>query len=302
MYDLVIVGAGPGGLNSALECEKAGLKYLVLEQGIIANTISKYPQNKNCQVNYGGNSEGNKGLLFFEEMVREELMNTWAKIGKDLNIKENEPVKDVIKEGDFFKVFTNKGEYEAKRVILAIGVFGAPNKLAIDGECQANVSHWLKNPKDFSNKKILVVGGGDSAVEAALMLSKSNDVTLSYRKDAFFRLTDKNASDITASRVNVIFKSNIVHIKDDEVRLDIDGEIKDMRFDYVFILLGFSMPKDFLERIGVKLEEGKPALEGYESSVKGLYLIGDVAKKGKFNIINAINQSHEIIEVLKDEL
>jgi len=302
MYDIIIVGAGPGGLNSALECEKAGIKYLVLEQGGIGQTISNYPQNKNCQVNYGGNTEGSQGLLFFEEIVREELMEKWGDISKDLNIKVQEPVKNVVKEGDIFKVTTNQAEYEAKKVILSIGVFGAPNKLAIDGECQANVFHWLKNPKQFNDSKILVIGGGDSAVEAAMMLAENNNVTLSYRKEAFFRLTEKNAKDIEESKVNVIFKSNLKEIKDNNVKLDVSGEVQDLEFDYVFILLGFNMPKKFLENIGIELEENKPVLDGYESNIKGLYLIGDIAKKGSFNIINAINQSHELIEVLKDGL
>ncbi len=297
MFDVIIVGAGPAGLSACLEAKKNNLNYLCLEQNKIANTIRNYPKGKKIQKDYMGVSLEKEGELFFEEVSREELIEKWERIVHEekLNIKENDNVLDIKKEDETFKVIANSGEYKTKNVILAIGRMSSPRKLEVVGEDQNNVFYRLDDPGEYSDKNILVVGGGNSAIEAALLLSKKNKVTLSYRKSELFRLTNENQEGIAKNEnVNVIFESNVEEINGKEVSLNIKGEIKKLEFDYVFILVGFNLPTEFLDRIGVEVGEG------IESNIKGIYLIGDI--KEVKNITHAINDGKKAIEVLKNGL
>ncbi len=157
-------------------------------------------------------------------------------------------------------VKTDKGEYLAHNVLLAIGRRGSPRKLGVPGEKSAKVAYRLLDPEKYSNKNIIVVGGGDSAVEAAVSLSEQpgNQVHLSYRKEALFRLKEGNGDRFNAAvadkKINPLFSSNIIEIRDQDIRLSFNGKEHQISNDNLFIFAGGVMPAQFLKDAGVKFE------------------------------------------------
>jgi thioredoxin reductase len=157
-----------------------------------------------------------------------------------------------------FTVITNKGQYRARAVVLALGRTGIPRKLGVTGEELPKVMYRLIEADHYINKNILVVGGGDSAVEAAMGLGqqKGNKVTLSYRKESFSRIKDRNAQRIQecvrAGKVRLVFNSQPVEIKQHSVSIDVNGQLQEIPNDFVWIFAGGTPPRDFLEKIGVE--------------------------------------------------
>ncbi|MBT3463651.1 NAD(P)-binding domain-containing protein [archaeon] len=190
-FDLIIVGGGPGGVTAAIEAKKKGLNYILLEKGRLFEIVHQYPNKKPI---YAEPHELKvTGDLNFEDKPKEKLLEDLAKkIKKNpINIIENNPVSDIKKKGDLFFIKSKNKNYTSEFVILSIGDLGSPRKLKISGEDLDIVSHKLDNPDKYFDKKILVVGGGNSAIEAAIALSEKNKVILSYRQDSFFRCTKK---------------------------------------------------------------------------------------------------------------
>jgi thioredoxin reductase len=174
-------------------------------------------------------------------------------------VRTEEVVENVRKEADgVFSVITNKGHYRARAVILGLGRTGTPRKLGIQGENLPKVMYRLIEADHYVNKNILVVGGGDSAVEATMGLGqqKGNRVTLSYRKDSFSRIKERNVRRIQEAmrtgKVQVIFNSTPVEVKATSVVLDVKGELQEIPNDFVWVFAGGTPPRDFLERIGVE--------------------------------------------------
>ncbi|MEQ8838474.1 MAG: FAD-dependent oxidoreductase, partial [Lacipirellulaceae bacterium] len=194
--DLVIVGGGPAGLSAALEAQKKGLKYVVLERSHIANTVRGFPPGKKVysEPRYLKNKselavEGDREKSEFLEMVREAVDSN------DLKVKEGCEVQRIVKRGEHdFQVEVKEGQpFEARNVVIAMGRQGEARKLGVPGEEKAEkVVYRLHTPEDYQDQDVLIVGGGNSAVEAALTLMDHNRVTLSYRRDEFFRLKQDN--------------------------------------------------------------------------------------------------------------
>jgi putative YpdA family bacillithiol system oxidoreductase len=302
MYDIIIIGAGPSGLSAALTAHKNNMNYLLLERGKTANTIHNYPKEKSIVLDYIKKAKPLRGELWFRDTTKEELIEKWNALAKEknMNINEHEEVVS-IRKNKHFVVKTNKDQYESKKVVLAIGMMSNPRKLGIKGEEQNNVLHRLDDPAKYQHKRILVVGGGNSAVEAALSLSEKNKVILSYRKPSFFRLTEINQKNINENKdMEIVFESNLLEINENKAKLEVGGRKKETEVDYVFILVGFNIPRKFLESLDIKMENNKPVLDrNRESSVKGMYLIGDVSGEGSMQIVNAINQGYDLITHIK---
>ncbi len=175
LYDLIIMGAGPAGLSAGLRAKELSLDYIILEGKKTCNLfLEGYPAGK-CVTDFPKNTPL-KGNFWFQECGVEKIVDEWVKIAKKLNVKENEEVVSVKKESEKFLIFTNKETYEAKNVILAIGKEGKPRTLGVKGEELGKVFYKLKDPKKFNGKDILIVGGGDSAVDIALLLCEKNRV------------------------------------------------------------------------------------------------------------------------------
>ena len=257
-YDLIVVGSGPAGISATLAAKKFNLSVLTLEQGTLGGTISTFPRSKIIMTSpmdlplYG--------KVKLRETSKSQLLELWNSLIKEHNIiiKENSKVEAITKVDNIFHITTSLGEtYTSKRVLLAIGRRGTPKKLEVPGEESEKVAYRLLEPEEISDKKILVVGGGDSAVESALLLADRNKVTLSYRKSAFSRIKKKNADKINAAMlsglIDIQFNTNVVSINDGFVayKTNESDEILKWENDMVYIFAGGELPSQFLKSIGI---------------------------------------------------
>ena len=257
-YDLIVVGAGPAGISATLAAKKNNLKVLTLEQGTLGGTVFTFPRSKIVMTSpmdlplYG--------KVKFHETSKAELLDLWHTVlsKNNIQIKENSKVEAIIPEGKIFKVETTTGEsYTTKTVLIAIGRRGTPRKLDVKGEDTEKVAYRLLEPEEIKNKNILVVGGGDSAIESALLLADANKVTLSYRSDSFSRLKVRNAENIEEAiknkKVTVLFSSKIAAIDTDTVSYTMKDstDVLKMKNDLVYIFAGGELPTQFLKKIGI---------------------------------------------------
>lgn len=259
-YDLIVVGAGPAGISASLAAKKHGLKFLTLEQDTLGGTVFTFPRAKIVMTSPMDLPLFGKVKLF--ETSKSELLDLWGKVlGKnDISIRENSKVDSISVVNGHSRIVTLNGEeYFSRNVLLSIGRRGSPRKLNIPGETMEKVAYRLLEPEDIMDKNIVVVGGGDSAVESALLLADNNRVTLSYRKDVFQRIKPKNNERIhEAIRRDILdvrFSSNLELIEKDEVVIGEAGGAKKVRLinDLVYILAGGELPTQFLEKIGIKI-------------------------------------------------
>jgi len=258
--DVVIVGAGPAGLSASLRAKELKLSSVTLEAEEFGGTVSKYPRQK--LVMTSPMTLPILGQLRKLQFEKEDLLALWQKAAAraGLEVRTHERVEHLALGDDgLYLVQTPKDSYRALSVVLAIGRRGSPRKLGVPGEELPKVMYTLVDAEAYSGKQILVVGGGDSAVEAALGLAyqKGNKVTLSYRKDSFTRLKDRNARLIRdamrRNRVKVRFNSQPVEIRERSVLLQIPGGRVEEPNDYVWVFAGGLPPNTFLESIGVRL-------------------------------------------------
>lgn len=269
-YDLIVVGAGPAGISATLAAKKAGLNVMTLEQDTLGGTVYTYPRPKIVMTHpmdlplYG--------KVKLKETSKDELLNLWQTVIKqnEIIIKEKSKVDAIRKVDEIFEVeILNGSKMTSKTVLLALGRRGTPRKLGIPGEMSQKVAYRLPDADIINGKKILVVGGGDAAVESALLLANENKVTLSYRADKFSRLKPRNAelinNAIIAGLIDMKFNTNLVSIEPDKVRLSVNGdeELTLMENDLVYIFIGGELPAEFLKKCGiiVNTKYGEPVLK-----------------------------------------
>lgn len=259
-YDLLIIGAGPAGISASLTAKKHQLKSIVLEQDTLGGTVYTFPRSKIVMTS--PMDLPLHGKVKFYETSKSELLNLWTTVLQkhSISIKEKSKVESITTENGCFKIGTLSGEhYTAKTVLLSIGRRGTPRKLNVPGEELEKVAYRLLEPEFIEGKDILIVGGGDSAIESALLLADNNRVTLSYRNDVFSRLKPMNSSRINEAIANksvtAILNSNLISIEKDDITLSIGKDTENIKLknDLVYIFAGGELPTQFLEKIGITI-------------------------------------------------
>lgn len=303
-YDVVIIGAGPAGLSAAANAARHGMKHLLIERSEVGNTIYNYQVKKYVMAE--PQKLPARTLVEFEASSREDVLEKWnAVIAKySVNITKANVTK-IEKSSEGFTIISEKDNFLAKNVILAIGVQGTPNKLKIPGEDLPHVAYTLSDPGAFKNKKIIVVGAGDAAIENALALAESNQVSLINLSDDFPRAKEANALKISqaikSGQIKMYSHSNLLKIENEKCSLHTpDGDL-DVFCDYVIIRIGGTLPRKFLEACGIVFPSSEPTAvpqvdTKYQSNVPGLYLLGSLI--GYPLIKQCLNQGYEVIESL----
>lgn len=281
LLDIVVVGAGPAGIGAALACREKGARYVVLEREKPFATIQNFPRHK--LIFSEPREMASPDGFWFEDAAKEELVDRWQQALEDktLPIHQPEELVDATREGDGFTVQTQVGAgglmdlprtdptspdpapearntYRCRRVILAIGRRGSVRRLDVPGEDLEKVAYALKDPADHTDRDVLVVGGGDSAVEAACSVAEAGGrVTLSYRKAEITRAKAGNKErlqrNIDAGRVTPAFGTTPVEIREDAVVLEEDGQTRELPNDDVLVFIGTKLPKQILDRLGIRM-------------------------------------------------
>ena len=260
-YDVVIVGAGPAGISASLGAMEKKLRFVTVEQeDAFGGTVYHYPRNK--VVMTAPVQLPIIGKMKFGEVSKEKLLEFWQGVLKQTGLKINffERMETVRPDGQGFIVKTSKQEYRTRTVLLTIGRRGTPRKLGVPGEEQPKVVYRLIDPEQYRQQRVLVVGGGDSALEAALSIADEpgTSVALSYRSEAFARVKEKNRKRLEdaekGGRVQVLLKSNVKQIEAGRVILDQDGKRIELRNDAVIVSAGGVLPTPFLKEIGILVE------------------------------------------------
>jgi thioredoxin reductase (NADPH) len=326
LLDLLIIGAGPAGLSAADAAASEGLNYLVIEKGTIANTIRQYPVGR-TMFSTPNELEMREGSLrpVREKPTREELLSHYIHfvLDRDLRINTAEEVIDVEPDADSFIIRTQRSDgretYHARFVLFAIGAMEYPRHLNIPGEDLPKVHHRFVEPYPYIRRDALVVGGGNSAAEAALFLSEEGARTTMaiWREDWENRDPKAGAMkhwvrtplerEIAEGRLRVILYQNIDEITDGEVRLTTDdGEAMTIANDVVFVLIGSDADLTLLKKLGVRTEPGKltevPVYdpETFETNVSGIYVAGHFTHAR--HIKAAIDVPRKIVPLLARKL
>jgi len=258
--DLIIAGAGPAGLAAALTAKSLNLRYLVIEQDDLGGAVFKYPRGKIVMT-----APANLpivGKVRFRETTKESLLAFWRGVEREqnLNVRYRERVEEVRRDESGFTVRTTRAFERCAAVLLAIGRRGTPRRLDVPGEDLPKTVYQLLDPQQYRGQQVLVVGGGDSALEAAaqLALEPGTRVTLAYRGEQFARGRSKNRQDVARlaaeGRIDVILSSQVRHIRAASVDIDWNGRPVSLPNDAVIVCAGGLLPTAFLRQSGIAVE------------------------------------------------
>ncbi|WP_446935560.1 YpdA family putative bacillithiol disulfide reductase [Lysinibacillus fusiformis] len=296
--DAIIVGGGPCGLAAAIALQNIGLNPIVIEKGNIVNAIYHYPTHQTFFstserlgigdvpfIIEGRKPKRNQALVYYREVVRL----------KNIQVNRFEKVQSVVKNNGMFTVTSDKDKYETPHVIIATGYYDHPNFLNITGEQLPKVFHYFKEGHEFFDTDVLVIGGKNSAVDAALELNKAGArVTVAYRGSEYSPsikpwVLPEFEGVVKTGEVDMHFNTNVLEIREHEVVLEIDGQEKVLHNDFVFAMTGYHPDHSFIKAMGVDIDEetGRPYFtpETMETNVEGLFIAGVIAAGNNANEI-----------------
>jgi len=260
-YDVVIVGAGPAGFSASLGAMQAGMRFVTVEQDSLGGTVAHFPRGKLVMTQPA--ELPLVGKMKFTETSKEKLLEFWQGVEAEtgLKVNYNERVEDVVPvAGGGFNVVTSGATYPCRAVLLTIGRRGTPRQLGVPGEEQSKVVYRLIDAAEYRGKHVLVVGGGDSALEAAHTIAEEQGttVTISYRSDAFSRAKPANREKVeklaAAGRLKVLLGSNVREIRSDAVVIEYKGKLGQLPNQAVIVCAGGILPTGFLKSIGIEVE------------------------------------------------
>ena len=260
-YDVVIAGCGPAGLSAGLSAMHHKLRYKLIEQeDSLGGAVYHYPRQKIAMT--APVKLALIGTVKFGEVQKEALLEFWLGVVKKtgLKISFRECLEGIDKQTDGFVVRTNTAQYSTRSVLLAMGRRGTPRKLDVPGEESAKVVYRLIDPAQYEGQAVLVVGGGDSALEAAIAVSEQpgTEVWLSYRSAAFSRVKQKNRllleQQQQAGRLTVMMNSSVKTISAHDVEIDSEGQTQRLRNDAVIVCAGGLLPTPLLQKVGIRFD------------------------------------------------
>ena len=260
LLDLVIVGAGPAGFAASLTALSKRMRFVTVEQETLGGCVFQYPRGK--LVMTAPATVPLVGKVNLRPTSKEDLLRFWSEVERKTGVRINyrERVDDIRRDGAAFMVKTTRGEYRTHSVLLAIGRRGTPRKLGVPGEELPKVVYRLIDPDQYAGQHVLVVGGGDSALEAAASISESQgaSVVLSYRGESFDRAKQRNRERVSnaarSGRMQVMLNSVVRQIGPESVAIEQVGQLLDVPNDTVIVNAGGVLPSDFLRRIGIYVE------------------------------------------------
>ena len=258
--DLAIIGAGPAGFSASLAARMHGLRSITIEQEELGGTVAHYPRGKIVMTQPADLPL--VGRVRMRETTKEALLEFWQRIEREtgVEIRYGERVDKIERTDEGFLVATSRGEHRVRAVLLAIGRRGSPRKLGVPGENSSKVVYRLIDPEQYAGKRVLVVGGGDSALEAAASIADQpgTEVVLSYRGEAFARAKPKNRERVdsraAAGALRVILSSEVAAIADGDVTIRSEGGNETIDNDAVIVCVGGVLPTGFLESVGIAVE------------------------------------------------
>lgn len=261
-HDIVIIGAGPAGLTSTLAAKAANLNSVTVEQEELGGTVAHFPRRKLVMTQPAVLPI--VGKMKFREVQKEQLIDFWRdveqKTGIAINYGERVDSIEPSPQGTGYVVTTDRSSYDTRTVMLAIGRRGSPRQLDVPGEQLPKVAYRLIDAEQYRDQHVLVVGGGDSALEAATSIAAEpgTTVTLSYRSGAFSRAKQKNREKVEAmsadGRLRVLFNSNVKEIRNDSIVIEASDKLRQLKNDFVIVSAGGILPSAFLRTIGINVE------------------------------------------------
>lgn len=305
MYNLAIIGAGPAGIATAVESYLQGIRDIVLlekDQNHNSTIRKYYKDNKRVDKDWKGQKVELDGRIYFVDGTKETTLDFFDEIlnNHSVELQTHVEVQSIVKKDGYFEVFMAGKSITAKYVVVTIGRMGKPNKpdYKIPPEIRKKVGYTLDDCS--GGEKILVVGGGDSAIEYAVDLSVANEVAICYRRESFRRANPTNQRDIANAimhkEVEAILGVDIDSLENDEGRVKvIFSDIEPRTYDRVIYAIGGTTPSAFLANSGIVEEDGKPAHdENYETNIKGLFVAGDITQESGGSIALGLNHGYAI--------
>jgi thioredoxin reductase len=258
--DLLIVGAGPAGIASSLAAKEAKLNFVTIDQDSLGGTVAHFPRKKLVMTQPV--QLPLVGKVNFRETSKESLLAFWEGVVKDhkIDIQFGRRLENIKQVSGGFAVKTTKGNYSASKVLLCLGRRGTPRRLGVPGEESTKVVYRLQDAEQYIGQKVLVVGGGDSAIEAAVAVAEQPGtfVTLAYRGKSFSRVKPKNRALVEEAAatgvLGVRLEAEVSQISDSSLVLESRGKSVELENDAIIVCAGGIMPKKILEEIGIQFE------------------------------------------------
>lgn len=319
MYDIIIVGAGPIGMTCAIEASRAGLNAVMIEKGMLVNTLFHFPTNMTFFSTSQLLEIGDVPFISHgEKPTRRESLEYFRRVfeSRQLEAKFYEEVTKIKKHDDHFDVTTTKNKYKSKAVIIATGFYDLPVKMNVPGEDLPKVSHYYKEPHPYVNQKVAVIGAANSACDVALELYyKGADVTMIIRGDSIservkYWIRPNIENRIREGAIKAYFNSQVKKITETTIEIETPSGHLSLPNDFVLAMTGYQPDFDFIEKAGIQTTGGnEPELiydpATHETNIEGLYVAGVVCGgmcTNKFFIENARDHGEKIIAQLKQKL